>query len=73
VHLDELTTLVLGLRLEGSDTTEVEVKRAAGGFPDSVLPTLSAFANTPGGGTIIFGLDEGTGFAAVGVYDPAAC
>lgn len=65
--------MVLDLRQEGSDAPEIEVKRAAGGFPDSVLPTVSAFANTPGGGTIVFGLDEGTGFAAVGVYDAAAC
>lgn len=27
---------------------------------------MSAFANTPGGGTIVFGLDENAGFAAVG-------
>lgn len=73
MHLEELAALVLDLRHEGSDTAEVEVKRAAGGFPDNVLPTVSAFANTPGGGTIIFGLDESAGFAAVGVYDPAAC
>jgi ATP-dependent DNA helicase RecG len=73
VHLDELATLVADLRHEGSDTADVEVKRAAGGFPESTLPTVSAFANTPGGGMIIFGLDEGSGFTAVGVYDPAAC
>lgn len=73
MHVEELASLVSDLRQEGSDTPEVEVKRAAGGFPDSVLPTVSAFANTPGGGTIVFGLDERSGFAAVGVYDAAAC
>jgi ATP-dependent DNA helicase RecG len=73
VQVEELAALVFDLRQEGSDTSEVEVKRAAGGFPDSLLPTVSAFANTPGGGTIIFGLDESRGFATVGVYDPAAC
>jgi ATP-dependent DNA helicase RecG len=50
VHLDELTALVLDIRHEGSDTAEVEVKQAANGFPDSLMPTLSAFANTPGEG-----------------------
>lgn len=73
VHLEELTALVVDLRHKGSDTAEIEVKRATGGFPDSLLPTVSAFANTPGGGTIIFGLNESAGFAPVGVYDPAAC
>jgi hypothetical protein len=34
---------------------------------------LSAFANTPGGGTILFGVDEASGFEISGVYDPAAC
>jgi ATP-dependent DNA helicase RecG len=73
VDLEELASLVADLRHEGGDTAEVEAKRAAGGFPDSALPTISAFANTPGGGTIIFGLDESAGFAAVGVYDATAC
>jgi len=73
VNVEELAALVVDLRQEGSDTAEVEVKRAARDFPENVLPTVSAFANTPGGGTIIFGLDESAGFAAVGVYDPAAC
>jgi ATP-dependent DNA helicase RecG len=34
---------------------------------------MSAFANTPGGGTIILGVDEQQGFQPVGVYDPALC
>ncbi|MDR1798513.1 MAG: putative DNA binding domain-containing protein [Bifidobacteriaceae bacterium] len=61
------------LRSEGSDTTRYEAKRALGGFPDNIAETLSAFANTPGGGVIIFGLDEQTDFAATGVYDVAKC
>jgi ATP-dependent DNA helicase RecG len=73
VDLEELAGLVADLLHEGGDTAEVEAKRAAGGFPDSALPTISAFANTPGGGTIIFGLDESADFAAVGVYDVTAC
>jgi hypothetical protein len=59
--------MVADLRGEGSDTAEVEVKRASRGFPESVEPTLSAFANTPGGGIVIFGLDEDAGFTAAGV------
>lgn len=69
----ELALLVADLRTEGSDLAEVEVKRAAAGFPENLAPTLSAFGNTPGGGLIIFGLDERSGFEARGVYDAAAC
>ncbi len=64
--------LVERLRRFGSDLPEVEVKLAAGGLPDSILPTLSAFANRPGGGLLILGVDEGGDFAVVGVKDPAA-
>lgn len=69
----ELTTIIADLRSEGSDIAEVEVKLAAGGFPESLAPTLSAFAKTPGGGTLLFGLDESDNFASVGVYDVSAC
>ncbi|MFD3590904.1 ATP-binding protein [Streptomyces sp. NPDC058683] len=69
----ELTTIIADLRSEGSDIAEVEVKLAAGGFPQTLAPTLSAFANTPGGGTLIFGLDESDNFSSVGVYDVAGC
>jgi len=61
------------LRNAGGDTAHIEVKSALRGFPDSVMETLSAFANTPEGGEIIFGLDESEGFTATGVYDPQLC
>lgn len=73
MDLAELTTIIADLRSEGSDIAEVEVKLAASGFPQTLAPTLSAFANTPGGGTLIFGLDETDDFSSVGVYDVAAC
>ena len=69
----DLALLVADLRAEGNDLAEVEVKRAAGGFPGNIAPTLSAFGNTPGGGLIIFGLDERGSFESVGVYDTTAC
>ena len=67
----ELATIVEDLRVEGSDVADVEVKRASGGLPESLASTMSAFANTPGGGTILLGLDEHDGFRSVGVQDPA--
>lgn len=66
----EVTALIATLREEGSDTTSVEAKAATGGFPGDLARTVSAFSNTPGGGTLILGLDEHDGFAARTVYDP---
>lgn len=66
-HLQEL---ISDLRSRQGDTTDVEVKSAAGGCPD-LGPTICAFANMPEGGTIILGLDESAGFAPVGLADIA--
>jgi len=60
------------LRSAGSDTAAIEAKSARGGLPANVAAILSAFANRPGGGTLILGLDENHGFAASGVYDVKA-
>ena len=65
--------MVQELRTTSGDNAHLEAKSAAGGFPDTVSETLSAFANTPGGGDIIFGIDESQGFAVTGVYDPQLC
>ena len=67
---NELAEIVDNLRALGSDVADVEVKRAAEALPRTVRETLSAFANT-GGGTLILGLDEATGFSATGVSNPA--
>ena len=68
----DLEAVVRELRRSGSDSTRIEVKRAAGGFPESLTSTLSALANLPGGGVIILGLDEETGFTPVVLHDTAA-
>lgn len=65
----DVQALVGVLRSEGGDLPGVEVKSAAGGLPDSVVPTLCAFANRPGGGTVLLGLDEAAGFSPVGLSD----
>ena len=51
----DLAEVVAGLRETGVEFEDVEVKRAAGGMPQSVAETMSAFANS-GGGLIILGL-----------------
>ena len=65
-----LQGLIADLRRRQGDATDVEVKSAAGGCP-SLGATICAFANMPEGGTIILGLDEGAGFAPVGLTDLA--
>lgn len=65
----DVQALVGVLRSEGGDLPGVEVKSAAGGLPDSIVPTLCAFANRPGGGTVLLGLDEAAGFTPVALAD----
>ena len=66
----DITDLVVSLRAAGGDTTSVEVKSGAGGLPQSMTSSLSALANLPGGGRVILGLDEATGFRPVKLADP---
>lgn len=67
--------LIENLRRSQAENGQVEVKAAAGGFPKSVLETVSAFANGDGG-TILLGLTDPTeglqpveGFNAQAVHD----
>ncbi|ONH60563.1 hypothetical protein CcI49_10885 [Frankia sp. CcI49] len=63
----ELAEIVASLRRIGRDDAGLEVKRASTGkLPSETIQTLCAFANTPGGGTLILGLDEAHGFATTG-------
>ena len=67
---DKIEHVVAKLRKDGGDWTEVEVKRAASGFPESIMPSLSALSNLPGGGLVILGLDEENGFVPAKLDDP---
>lgn len=67
--------LIENLRRSQTENGQVEVKAAAGGFPKSVLETVSAFANGDGG-TILLGLTDPAeglqpveGFNAQAVHD----
>ena len=68
--MTSLEEIVERLRAEGGDLPAVEVKSAAGGYPDSLISSICALANRPGGGMIILGLDERSGFSAVKLSDP---
>lgn len=65
----DLLALLDSLRKLGAETGTVEVKRAGGQLPARLWETLSAFANTPGGGVLLLGVDQ-DGFVPVGVRDP---
>lgn len=68
---EDPVSLIAALRKFGAEATSVEAKRAEGGLPRSSRETLSSFSNTPGGGTLIFGLDEAANFQAIGLADPS--
>lgn len=63
---DELSEAIFALRALESEVTDIEAKSAVGGLPKSVRAAVSAFANTVGG-VILLGIDESSGFSAVGV------
>lgn len=67
----ETSQLVARLRRLGTDTANVEVKAAAGGFPKTLAETVSAFANG-NGGAILLGLSETDGFRAAPGFDAQA-
>lgn len=51
---------ILERLLQDKESSEIEFKSAAGGFPKSFWETYSSFANT-NGGAIIFGVKEKAG------------
>lgn len=65
----ELKDLLLRVQTRRCEEQTVEVKTARHGCPERLYDTFSAFANQSEGGTILFGLDEESDFAKVGVYD----
>lgn len=67
---DELIDAIDDLRGARTDSLRVEAKRAEHELPKRLRETLSAFANTRGGGVIILGLDQATTFSAVGIKNP---
>ena len=67
--LDDLLGALAVLELRGGDTTSIEAKTFSEYSPEQLGPTLSAFANKPGGGTILLGVSERDGLNVVGVDD----
>lgn len=67
----ELQELLHNLRQFGAEAPGVEAKRARDELPRRVWETLSAFANTTGGGVLLLGLDETSRYEVTGVSNPA--
>jgi len=63
---DQVVALVEAARIAGTDSAQVEIKKALGGAPKSLPETVSAFANGSGG-LIVLGLDENADFSPVQV------
>ncbi|WP_199753089.1 helix-turn-helix domain-containing protein, partial [Actinoplanes sp. ATCC 53533] len=70
MDVEELESQLVLLRSYGAEDGRIEAKRAERKLPESVVDTMSAFANTTGG-LILLGVDENAGFAVTGVADPA--
>jgi ATP-dependent DNA helicase RecG len=69
----DIDDIISKLRIEGSDNGTYEVKSAVGGFSDSIMESVCAFANSAGGGYVILGVDENLDFEAVEIYDLKKC
>lgn len=68
--IEELREIIRSLSDAQTDTSFVEIKACTGGFPKRIWETISAFANTPGGGAIVLGVEEkASGVEVVGVKD----
>lgn len=66
---EELVQLVKKITSEKCEKQHIELKKASGGTPSKLYDTLSSFSNQIDGGTIIFGIDENSGYEIAGVYD----
>lgn len=60
--------MIAAARAVGTDYHSVEIKSGAGGFPASIVDSLSAFANGEGG-TVLLGLDEAADFTPANGFD----
>src|SRR5438034_7347822 len=66
---DEVKKLIAEVQQQQAELDDLEVKAAREGTPSRSYEPLSAFANQPGGGVMLFGLDEKRRFEIVGVKD----
>lgn len=65
----ELKLLIDRIQSRKCEEQIIEIKAAQYGCPEKLYDTISAFSNQDEGGTIVFGLDEKSGYKKVGVYN----
>ncbi|HPI98557.1 MAG TPA: ATP-binding protein, partial [Synergistales bacterium] len=63
----ELLDLLKDLREDNHEEVPLHVESACHEIPKDLWKTLSAFANTPGGGIILLGIDPGKDFSITGI------
>jgi len=71
VDAAQLEQWIALLRRYGGEEAKIEAKRAETELPKDVVESLCAFANTPGGGVLLLGVDEASHFAVTGVANPS--
>jgi len=71
MRTEHVEALLDDLRRFGTDTLGVEAKAARDALPSKLWRVISAFANTKGcgGGVVLLGVDESSGFAVTGVAE----
>ena len=70
--LEDLQLALAQMELHRGDTLSLEAKTFSEYSANALGPTLSAFANLPGGGSILLGVSESDGVYVVGVDDAHA-
>lgn len=66
---EELIELANKICKQQAEEQTTELKAAHTDCPKRLYDTLSSFSNQDSGGVLVFGIDEKTGYRAVGVYD----
>jgi ATP-dependent DNA helicase RecG len=69
MQTEALIKLVKEIGAQKCETQNIEIKAAGQGCPTRLFDSLSSFSNQDGGGTIIFGVNEESGYEVTGVYD----
>ena len=68
MYENEVIEAIKLVRKYKSETSTIEVKSAANGFPKKCYDTFSSFSNK-NGGLIIFGINEKDNFKSENIYD----
>lgn len=69
MQANELLDLIEDIISLGTETKNIEFKKAENGTPENLYDTFSSFSNTSGG-IIIFGIDEKNNYEICGISNP---